>query len=308
VGITPQADALGQEWNGARPAFAGVGVPTLPRLRLTTAEWRVARSSTRCYPERRNGSPRRVTTTSAAPITNATTPAAAGLIPLPPVAGSAPAGWLVTVAANTTAAEVEPVDVVTGAGVDVEDDGTVAGVVVTASGGEPVDVVVGAVAHVSIVMKGPPTRPRLSPLEVKTAVMSIWPPQFSAASDSVAGPVEPTGITPDTSAADGPELIPSCQRTRIGVSPARGASKVYVTVATPAAVTSNTTVNAVPSITLVFVQVRGAVCAVWLPPQSGSAASAAGARSADATETVNTATALDVSTRRTRLRARRSKK
>jgi hypothetical protein len=116
------------------------------------------------YSERRNGSPRRVTTTSAAPITNATTPAAAGLIPLPPVAGSPPAGWLVTVAANTTAAEVDPVDVVTGAGVDVEDDGAVAGVVVTASGGVLVDVVVRAVTQVSIVMKGPPTRPRLSPI------------------------------------------------------------------------------------------------------------------------------------------------
>ena len=51
--------------------------------------------------------------------------------------------------------------------------------------------------------------------EVKTAVMSIWPPQLSAVSDRVAGPVEPTGITPDACAADGPELIPSCQRTRI---------------------------------------------------------------------------------------------
>jgi hypothetical protein len=166
------------------------------------------------------------------------------------------------VAANTTAAEVDPVDVVKGAGDDVEDDGTVIGMVDTASGGVVVAVVVGAVAQVSIEMKGPPTRPRLSPLEVKTAVMSIWPPHFSAVSDSVAGPVEPTRITPETSAAEGPELIPSCQRTRIGVSPARGASKVYVTFATPAAVTSNTTVNGVPSITFVFVQVRGAVCAV----------------------------------------------
>jgi hypothetical protein len=65
---------------------------------------------------------------------------------------------------------VDLVDVVTGAGLDVEDDGTVVGVVVTASRGVLVDVVVGAVAQVSIVMKGPPTRPRLSPLEVKTAV------------------------------------------------------------------------------------------------------------------------------------------
>ena len=129
-------------------------------------------------------------------------------------------------AANTTAAEVDPVDVVTGAVDDVEDDGTVDGVVVTAAGGVLVDVVVGAVAQVSIVTKGPPTRPRLSPLEVKTAVMSIWPPQLGAVSDSVAGPVEPTGITPDASAVDGPELIPSCQRTRFGVSPTRGASKV----------------------------------------------------------------------------------
>jgi hypothetical protein len=169
---------------------------------------------------------------------------------------------LVTVAASTTAAEVDAVDVVRGAGVDVEDDGTVAGVVVTAPGGVVVDVVDEAVAQVSIVTKGPPTRPRLSPLAVKTAVMSIWPPQVSAVSGRVAGPVEPIGITPETSATDGPELIPSCQRTRTGVSPTRGASKVYVTSATPAAVTSNTTVNAVPSITFVFVQVRGAVRAV----------------------------------------------
>jgi len=228
----------------------------------------------------------------APPTTSAAETATAGLSALPPVAGSPPAGWLVTVAANTTAADVDPVEVVTGAGADVE---TVIGVVVTASGGVLVGVVVGAVAHVSIVMKGPPTRPRLSPLAVKTAVMSIWPPQLSAVSDSVAGPVEPTGITPDTSAAAGPELIPSCQRTRMGVSPTRGWSDVYVTFATPAAVTSNTTVNAVPSISFVFVQRRGAVCVVWLPPHSGSAASAAGARSADATEIVTTATALKVS-------------
>ena len=50
-------------------------------------------------------------------------------------------------AANTTAAEVDPVEVVTGAGDDVEDDGTVAGVVVTASGGVLVDVVVGSPSH-----------------------------------------------------------------------------------------------------------------------------------------------------------------
>jgi hypothetical protein len=41
---------------------------------------------------------------------------------------------------------VDLVDVVTGAGLDVEDDGTVVGVVVTASRGVLVDVVVGAVA------------------------------------------------------------------------------------------------------------------------------------------------------------------
>ncbi len=58
----------------------------------------------------------------------------------------------------------------------------------------------------------------------------------------------------------------------------------------------------------VFVQVRGAWCAVWLPPHNGSAASAAGAWSAEATETVSTATALRVSPGRTRLRARRSKR
>jgi hypothetical protein len=257
-----------------------------------------------------NGSPRRVTKTSNAPITNATTPAAAGLIPLPPVAGSPPAGWVVTVAARTLAAGVDAAGVVTVAMVDVEDRRTVVGVVVAiVVGGVLLDVVGIATAQVSIEMTGPLTRPRLSPLVVNTAVMSICPPQFDAASDSVTGPVEPTGIAPDTSAADRPELIPSCQRTRIGVSPTRGSSKVYVTVAIPAAVTFNTTVNAVPSITFVFVQVRGALCAVWLPPHNGSAAPAAGpTTSAETTETVNMAIAPRVSAWRKRLGARRSRK
>ena len=59
------------------PCPCWVGVLPIPRVRQTTAaSWP---GSTRCYCERRNGSPPRVTTTSAAPITNVTTPAAAGL-------------------------------------------------------------------------------------------------------------------------------------------------------------------------------------------------------------------------------------
>src|SRR3954447_15117438 len=40
---------------------------------------------------------------------------------------------------------------------------------------------------------------------------------------------------------------------------------------TPPAVTSSTTVNVVPSMVRLLVQVTGAILTSWLPPQSGSA-------------------------------------
>jgi hypothetical protein len=87
-------------------------------------------------------------------------------------------------------------------------------------------VVVDAAVQLGVDTSGAPTRPRTSPFAVNTAFMSICPPHVLADTDSTTGPVEPAGITPETSEMTGPVLMPSCQRTRIGVSAARGASSV----------------------------------------------------------------------------------
>ena len=87
-------------------------------------------------------------------------------------------------------------------------------------------VVVEVVVQLGVDTNGAPTRPRVSPLAVNTALMSICPPHVLADTDSVTGPIEPAGITPEISEMMGPVLMPSCQRTRIGVSAGRGASSV----------------------------------------------------------------------------------
>jgi len=66
------------------------------------------------------------------------------------------------------------------------------------------------------------TRPLESPLPMKTALTSIWPQLRGTDRTAV---VAPAGMTPDTSVGTAVvDEMPTCERTRIGVSAGRGAS------------------------------------------------------------------------------------
>src|SRR5262245_11220451 len=207
-------------------------------------------------------SPLRLLATRTRPTTTSKALTTSRVVPVP-VVGRAPvllaavvvAAW--EVGLTDDGVEVGPVG------------GTVVGPVVAG-------MVVGAVVVVdgadwqllAVVTNGAAIRPRESPLPVKTALMSIWPHWIGELS---VADVAPAGMIAETSLTFGLDEMPRCDRSRIGVSVARGASSVIEAVAIPLAVTSKTTVKVVPSMVRELVQLTGAACTVWLPPHSGKA-------------------------------------
>ena len=139
----------------------------------------------------------RPATTMARPTTRTSAATSADPPLPPPVLGSAWVGStlapvVVDWATDVTDALVEGPDVVEPAVV------VVAAAVVVGAG-----VVVGWL-HRSNPTYGAATRPRVSPLAVNTALVSICPPHVAADTVRVTGPSDPAGITPEVSEVSGP--------------------------------------------------------------------------------------------------------